>query len=78
MAECGAGPRRRAEMRGQWRMDNQSLMVVDKVADKSYFPAMCTVIVMEDYNSLGPEKGYAWGDGLDRDSVALALGLGFV
>eukprot|EP00974_Lingulodinium_polyedra_P052213 5023908-Lingulodinium_polyedra.AAC.1 len=52
-------------------------MVVDKVAEKSYFPAMFTVIAMEDYNSLGTNQGYSWGGGFDKDYMALAKELSF-
>eukprot|EP00974_Lingulodinium_polyedra_P057086 5491880-Lingulodinium_polyedra.AAC.1 len=61
MTECGAGPRRWTEMLSQWRLDKQSLMVVDQVAEKSNSPAMFIVIAMEEYSSLGKSQGYARG-----------------
>eukprot|EP00974_Lingulodinium_polyedra_P080399 7788014-Lingulodinium_polyedra.AAC.1 len=51
----------------EWREEHQSLMVVDYVAEKTFFPSTFTVIVMDDYNSLDRKDGYSWSEGLDEE-----------
>eukprot|EP00974_Lingulodinium_polyedra_P073240 7090695-Lingulodinium_polyedra.AAC.1 len=77
LTECGARPSRWTTMLKQWREENQSLMVVDYVAEKTLFLSSFTVIVIDDYNSLDRKNEFGWEEGLDKEYKAWAEELSY-
>eukprot|EP00974_Lingulodinium_polyedra_P122088 11181487-Lingulodinium_polyedra.AAC.1 len=60
-----------------WREENQSLMVVDYVAEMTFFLSIFTVIVIDDYNSLDRKNNFGWEEGLDKEYKAWAEELSY-